>query len=65
MQKINWKDEKKKAYWKNIILFRWDRLIQKRDKHQWVFGGREGRNFDDNSRHLFEWVNKADVAASM
>ena len=39
MQKINWKDEKKKAYWKNIILFRWDRLIQKRDKHQWVFGG--------------------------
>lgn len=58
MKKINWKDEKKKAYWKNIILFRWDKLIQKRDKHQWVFGGREGKNFDDNSRHLFEWVNK-------
>lgn len=58
MQKIDWKDEKKRAYWKNIILFRWDRLTQKRDKYQWVFGGREGKNFDDNSRHLFEWVNK-------
>lgn len=58
MQKIDWHDEKKRAYWKNIFLFRWDRLVQKRDKYQWVFGGREGKNFDDNSRHLFEWVNK-------
>lgn len=55
---IDWKNEKKKAYWKNVILFRWDKMIQSRDKHQWVFGGRRGNNYDDNSRHLFEWVNK-------
>lgn len=57
MKTINWKDEKKISFWKNIILFRWDRLVQKRDKNQWVFGGREGYNYDDNSRTFFEWIN--------
>lgn len=57
MQQINWKDEKKRAYFKNIFLFRFDRLFQKRDNKRWVFGGREGHNYDDNCRYLFEWVN--------
>lgn len=57
MKRIDWKDEKKKAFWKNIFIFRWDKLIQKRDIGKWVFGGREGNNFDDNSRYFFEWIN--------
>lgn len=58
MGKINWKSERKKALWVNIFLFRWDKLIQSRDNHQWVFGGREGCQFDDNSRYFFEWINR-------
>ena len=58
MREINWQDEKKRAYWSNIILFHWDFLFSKRNNYQWVFGGREGYNFDDNSRYLFEWINK-------
>ena len=58
MKKIDWKDERKRAFWKNIFLFRWDKLVQKRDNYQWVFGGRHGEQFDDNARYLFEWVNK-------
>ncbi len=56
MRKINWKSERKRAIWANIFLFRWDKLIQKRDKTIWVFGGREGHNYEDNSRAFFEWT---------
>lgn len=58
MGKIDWSSERKKALWANIFLFRWDKLVQKRNVKHWVFGGREGCQFDDNSRYLFEWVNK-------
>ena len=58
MGKIDWSSERKKALWVNIFLFRWDKLIQKRNVNQWVFGGREGCQFDDNSRYFFEWINK-------
>lgn len=55
---INWKDKRKRALWNNIFLFRWDKFCQKRNKRIWVFGGREGHQYDDNSRALFEWMNK-------
>jgi len=58
MGKIDWKSERKRALWANIFIFRWDKLVQKRDRNIWVFGGREGCQFDDNSRYFFEWVNK-------
>lgn len=54
---IDWKDKRKQALWGNILLFRLDKLCQSRDKRIWVFGGREGLQYDDNSRALFEWVN--------
>lgn len=58
MKKIDWKNERKRALWSNIFIFRWDRMVQKRNKKQWVFGGREGLQFDDNARYFFEWVNE-------
>ena len=58
MKKVNWKDPRKKALWSNIFLFNWDRLVQKRHKNLWVYGGREGHQFDDNARYFFEWMNE-------
>lgn len=58
MKKIDWSSERKKTFWTNIFLFRWDKYVQKRDKKQWVFGGREGYQFDDNCRYMFEWMAK-------
>ncbi len=57
MKTINWKDPRKKTFLKNIIVFNWDKLIQKRNKNMWVYGGREGHQFDDNARYFFEWMN--------
>lgn len=58
MKKINWKDPRKKALWSNIFIFNWDRIFQKRNNNMWVYGGREGHQFDDNARYLFEWMNE-------
>lgn len=41
----------------NMVLFNLCRLNPFRKKHIWVFGGWEGALYDDNSRHLFEYVN--------
>ena len=42
----------------NIVLFNLCRLNPFRSKKIWVFGGWEGAHYDDNSRHLFEYVNR-------
>lgn len=55
---IDWKDKRKQALWSNIFILRFDKLFQKRDKRVWLFGGREGHQYDDNSRALFEWINQ-------
>lgn len=58
MKRINWTNPRKTTLPFNIILFNWDRFVQKRNNKQWVFGGREGHQFDDNARYFFEYVNK-------
>lgn len=55
--RINFKEPRKWSLPINILLFNLCRLIPSRDKHLWVFGGREGNQFDDNARYLFEYVN--------
>lgn len=55
--KIDWKGPKKVSWIVNALLFNFCRLIPGRDKKLWVFGGREGNQYDDNSRYLFEYVN--------
>lgn len=55
--RIDWKSPKKICWIVNAILFNLCRLIPGRDKKLWVFGGREGNQYDDNSRYLFEYVN--------
>lgn len=42
----------------NIVLFNLCRLNPVRNNRVWVFGGWEGAHYDDNSRHLFEYINK-------
>ena len=42
----------------NFIIFNICRLIPCRNKKLWVFGAHAGNKFDDNSRFLFEYVNK-------
>ena len=56
--KIDWKSPKKTSWIINAFLFNLCKLIPNRNKHLWVFGGREGEQYDDNSRYLFEYVNK-------
>lgn len=58
MKHIAWNNPRKTTLPLNILLFNWDRMVRRRDKHQWVFGGREGHQYDDNARYLFEYVNK-------
>lgn len=58
MVKINFKAKKKKTYFLNAITFNLSRLSPFRSKRVWVFGAWTGRKFDDNSRWLFEYVNK-------
>ena len=55
--RIDWKSPKKVSWIVNALLFNLCRLIPGRDKNLWVFGGREGNQYDDNSRYLFEYVN--------
>lgn len=55
--RIDWKSPKKTTWPLNAVLFNLCRLIPNRDKCLWVFGGREGNQYDDNSRYLFEYVN--------
>ena len=40
----------------NVVTFNLCKLIPKRNPKIWVFGGVEGRKYDDNSRFLFEYV---------
>lgn len=47
---------RKLAYPINIILFNLCRINLFRNKRIWVFGGVEGKKYDDNSRYLFEYV---------
>lgn len=56
--KIDWKSPRKVSWALNYVLFNICRLIPFRQKHLWVFGGREGEQYDDNSRYLFEYVNE-------
>lgn len=57
MKKINIRDPRKQALWSNIFIFKWDKMFQRRDTKKWVYGGREGHQFDDNARYFFEWMN--------
>ena len=58
MKKIDWKSSRKWGWPLNVICYNFQRLFPGRDKNIWVFGGREGHQYDDNSRYLFEYVNK-------
>ena len=58
MKKIDWKSSRKWGWPLNVFLYNIQRLRPGRDKSIWVFGGREGHQYDDNSRYLFEYVNK-------
>lgn len=55
---IDFKSSRKWSFPLNIILFNVCRLYPFRRKRLWVFGAREGHQYDDNSRFLFEYVNK-------
>lgn len=55
---IDFKSSRKWSFPLNIILFNACKLYPFRNKHLWVFGAREGHQYDDNSRFLFEYVNK-------
>ncbi len=41
----------------NIVIFNLCKLIPKRNPQIWIFGGVEGKKYDDNSRYLFEYVS--------
>ena len=56
MMSIDWKSPKKLALPLNILLFNLCRLWPFRNKRIWVFGAREGHQYEDNSRALFEYV---------
>ena len=58
MIKIDVISPKKLSYPINMMLFNWLRFFSVRDKKLWVFGAREGHQYDDNSRYLFEYINK-------
>lgn len=58
MKHIVWNNPRKTTLPLNILLFNWDKMVRRRNKRQWVFGGREGHQYDDNARYLFEYVNK-------
>ncbi len=58
MTKIDIKSPKKISYPINVLLFNLMRLFSSRDKRIWLFGAREGHQYEDNSRYLFEYINK-------
>ena len=41
-----------------MLLFYLLRLNVCRDKNLWIFGSWEGNRYDDNSRHLFEYIRE-------
>jgi len=54
-------NERKLYYPLNVIVFNLCRLWPFRDKRTWVFGAIEGKKFDENSRYLFEYLQKKDT----
>lgn len=55
--KIHFFSIKRLTWLVNMLLFNLCRLFIFRNKKIWVFGAREGHNYDDNSRYLFEYLN--------
>lgn len=52
------REQIRKKYWYiNFILSRFTALY-KRDKYLWVFSAWEGNQYEDNSRYLFEHINR-------
>lgn len=59
MKKIDWSSPRKWSWLLNVFAYNFRRITsRKRDKHIWVFGAKMGKIYDDNCRHLFEYVNK-------
>lgn len=58
MKKIDWSDARKTSWPYNALMYNLRKLVPGRDSHLWVFGGREGHQYDDNCRHLFEYMNR-------
>ncbi len=59
MKKIDWFSPRKWSWLLNVFVYNFRRLTScKRDNNVWVFGAKMGRIYDDNCRHLFEYVNK-------
>ncbi len=56
--KIDFTSERKIAYPLNIIIFSLCRLWLFRNKHLWVFGARHGEKYDENSKYMFEYIQK-------
>lgn len=56
--KIDFKSPKKYLLPLNIIVFNLCRLWPFRKKTLWVFGAREGHQFEDNSKYMFLYVLK-------
>lgn len=54
---IDFKSPKKWSYPINLVLFNLCRLWPFRNKRIWIFGAREGHQYEDNSRFLFEYLN--------
>lgn len=51
-------NNRKKYWFPNMLLFYLLRLNVCRDKNLWIFGSWEGNRYDDNSRHLFEYIRE-------
>jgi CDP-glycerol glycerophosphotransferase (TagB/SpsB family) len=58
MKKIDWSDARKTSWPYNALMYNLRKLVPGRENTLWVFGGREGHQYDDNSRHLFEYMNR-------
>ena len=58
MVKIDWHNPRKYLWIINAFLFHLDKILSKRDRNIWIFGAWKGRKYDDNTRYLFEYVNR-------
>lgn len=56
--KIDWTSSRKLSFPINAVLFNLCRLWPFRSKHIWIFGAREGTKFDDNSRYMYEYMER-------
>src|SRR5574344_728911 len=56
--KIDFKSARKTTWIFNALLFNICRFFPFRRKNLWIFGAREGHNFDDNSRYMYEFICK-------